>query len=171
LKKWAARIVTHFIQRYGNPRYSGEENKAFSEHFRSHTAKLLLEPMVNLLIQKSQGIFLTDNVHRMCITYVCNSVEMSPTYKVLKPHMEFLLFGVIFPTLSLSETDIRSSSSPPPPHPTSFTLYLSPFPVAHVNGHSLFQEDPTEFIRKVHNVLEDWLDPRVAAINLLQVKL
>jgi importin-7 len=107
LKKWAARIVTHFIQRYGNPRYSGEENKAFSEHFRAHTAKLLLEPMVNLLIQKSQGIFLTDTVHRMCITYVCNSVEMSPTYKVLKPHIEFLLFGVIFPTLSLKESDIR----------------------------------------------------------------
>jgi importin-7 len=112
LKKWAARIVTHFIQRYGNPRYSGEENKAFSEHFRANTAKLLLEPMVNLLIQKSQGVFVTENVHRMCISYVCNSVEMSPTYKVLKPHMEFLLFGVIFPTLSLSEADIRYCTLP-----------------------------------------------------------
>ena len=64
--------------------------------------------MVNILIQKSQGVFVTETVHRMCITYVCNSVEMSPTYKVLKPHMEFLLFGVIFPTLSLSQADIRS---------------------------------------------------------------
>lgn len=96
--------------------------------------------MVNILIQKSEGAFVTENVHRMCITYVCNSVEMSPTYKILKPHIQFLLFGVIFPTLSLSEMDIN-----------------------------LFEEDPTEFIRKVHNVLEDWLDPRIAAINLLQV--
>eukprot|EP00604_Paraphysomonas_vestita_P003473 CAMPEP_0174819910 /NCGR_PEP_ID=MMETSP1107-20130205/3375_1 /TAXON_ID=36770 /ORGANISM="Paraphysomonas vestita, Strain GFlagA" /LENGTH=731 /DNA_ID=CAMNT_0016034207 /DNA_START=582 /DNA_END=2777 /DNA_ORIENTATION=+ len=65
---------------------------------------------------------------------------MSPTYKILKPHLEFILFGVIFPTLSLSQADIN-----------------------------LFTEDPTEYIRKVHNVLEDWLDPRIAAINLLQM--
>lgn len=63
--------------------------------------------MVNLLIQKSEGAFLTTNVHRMCITYLCNSVEMSPTYKILKPHLEFILFGVIFPTLSLSQADIK----------------------------------------------------------------
>ncbi len=99
--------MTHFIQRYGNPRYSGDENKAFSEHFRAHTAKLLLEPMVNVLIQKNEGRFITDNVHRMAITYLCNSVEMSPTYKILKPHLQFILFGVIFPTLSLTQEDIK----------------------------------------------------------------
>lgn len=107
MKKWAARIVTHFIQHYGNPRYSGEEYKEFSEYFREHTAKLLLEPMVNILIQRSQGVFVTNIVTRMCITYVSNSVEMSPTYKVLKPHLDFILFGVILPTLSLTGEEVR----------------------------------------------------------------
>lgn len=33
----------------------------------------------------------------------------------------------------------------------------------------MFDNDPQEFIRKVHNPLEDWLDPRLAATNLLQM--
>ena len=94
---------------------------------------------MNCLMEKFNGAFLTDEVHRSCITYVGNSVEMSPTYKLIKPHMDFILFSVIMPTLCLSETDVE-----------------------------LFENDPQEFIRKVHNPLEDWLDPRIAAINLLQ---
>lgn len=107
MKKWAARIVTHFIQRYGNPRYCEDEYKQFAEYFREHTAKLLLEPMVNILIQKSEGAFVTDIVSRMCITYVGNSVEMSPTYKIVKPHLDFILFGVILPTMSLTDEELR----------------------------------------------------------------
>lgn len=140
MKKWVARIITHFIQRYGNPQYAGKEYKAFATHFRQHTSVALLTPVMNTLMVKSSGGFVTDQVHRMCISYVCNSVEMSPTYKLLKPHMEYILFSVIMPTLCLSESDLE-----------------------------LFEDDPQEFIRKVHNPLEDWLDPRVAAINLLQM--
>ena len=33
----------------------------------------------------------------------------------------------------------------------------------------LFIDDPVEFIRKVHDPMEDFMDPRVAATNLLQV--
>jgi 3-deoxy-D-arabino-heptulosonate 7-phosphate (DAHP) synthase class II len=33
----------------------------------------------------------------------------------------------------------------------------------------LFEDDPPEYIRKVHSPLEDWLDPRIAASNLLQM--
>lgn len=34
---------------------------------------------------------------------------------------------------------------------------------------SLFDDDPAEYIRKVHSPLEDWLDPRIAASNVLQM--
>lgn len=33
----------------------------------------------------------------------------------------------------------------------------------------MFNEDPVEFIRKINDSAEEWIDPRVAAINLLQM--
>lgn len=107
LKKWAARIVSQFIQRYGNPRYADKANQQFAQFFRSHTAAQLLAPVMNTLAHKSKGGFLTDEVHRMCIGYVSSCVEMSPTYKVLKPHMVFIVTEIVFPTLCLTEQDIR----------------------------------------------------------------
>jgi hypothetical protein len=50
--------------------------------------------------------------------------------------MDFILFSVIFPTLCLSLEDI-----------------------------TLFSSDPVEFVRKIHDPSEDWLDPRIAAVS------
>ena len=107
LKKWAARIASQFIQRYGNPRYADKANQQFAQFFRAHTAAQLLAPVMNTLAHRSKGRFLTDEVHRMCIGYVSSCVEMSPTYKILKPHLEFIVTGIVFPTLCLTDNDIR----------------------------------------------------------------
>lgn len=98
-------------------------------------------PTVMLNLQwKAAGKFLTEDVHRQCLTYLVGCAEMSPTYKVIKPHMNFLLFDVIFPTLCLTTEDAGT-----------------------------FDSDPHEFIRKVQDPKNDWLSPTVAAINLLQM--
>lgn len=99
--------MTHFIQRYGNPRYADAELKQFAEYFRAHTANQLLAPMMNVLARVAKGEYATDDVHRMCLSYVSNCVEMSPTYKVLKPHLDFILFSVVFPTLCLTQEEIE----------------------------------------------------------------
>lgn len=140
LKKWAARISSQFIQRYGNPRYASEETKQFADYFRSHLAAQLLAPAMNTLAHKAKGCFVTDDVQRMCIGYVTACVEMSPTYKILKPHLEFILVSIVFPTLCLTDEDLR-----------------------------LFNDDPVEFVRKIHDPLGDWLSPLIAATNLLQM--
>mmetsp|Transcript_3899 Transcript_3899/g.4034 ORF Transcript_3899/g.4034 Transcript_3899/m.4034 type:complete len:868 (+) Transcript_3899:3-2606(+) len=140
LKKWAAKIISHFIQRYGNPRYAGSDVEVFANYFKSHIASGLLGPVMNSLALKANGVYVSEDVHRFSLAYVASCVEMSVTYKVLKPHMDFILFSVIFPTLCLSLEDI-----------------------------SLFSSDPVEFVRKIHDPSEDWLDPRIAAVNLLQM--
>jgi hypothetical protein len=140
LKKWAARVASQFIQRYGNPRYASTEYRQFAEHFRQNTAAQLLAPTMNLLAAKSRGAFVTDEVHRMCVGYVASCVEMSPTYKVLKPHLVFILQGIVFPTLCLTDDDVE-----------------------------MFNNEPVEFVRKVHDPLGDWLSPLIAATNLLQM--
>ena len=139
MKKWTARIITHFIQRYGNPSYSGEDNKAFSEYFKNYTSKILLAPVMNTLALRSNGAFVTDSVYRNCIAYMSAASEMSPSYKAMKPHMEFILFKVILPSLCLSEDEV-----------------------------GMFDTDPIEFVRRVHCALEDWIDVRLAAQTLLQ---
>ena len=138
-KKWAARIITHFIARYGNPKYSAEENRQFSEYFRSTTSVALLGPVMNCLASVTRGEFITEVVHRQCLGFMTTAVEMAPTYKLIKAHLAFVLFDVIMPTLSLSQKDVE-----------------------------LFTNDPVEFVRKVNNPTEEWLDPRVAATNLLE---
>ena len=60
--------MTHFIQRYGNPRYASDNDRAFAEYFRSNTAILLLGPAMNNLKLQSEGVFVTDDVHRSCLT-------------------------------------------------------------------------------------------------------
>jgi hypothetical protein len=139
LKKWASRILALFIQRYGNPRFSGEEYLEFAKFFKEHVAPVMLAPVMNTLAEKSNGRYVTDEVYRNSITYLSSCAEMSPSYKVIKPHLDFVLFKVIFPTLCINGSEIE-----------------------------LFNEDPQEFIRKVHDPLEDYLDPRVTAIGLLQ---
>lgn len=139
LKKWAGRIITHFIQRYGNPKYSKEENVQFAEYFRSNSAVMLCGAIMNVLHARSSGAFVTDNLVRNCLTFLSNCSEMSPTYKVMKPHLNFILFDVIFPTLCLSNEDIE-----------------------------LFQEDPTEYIRKIQDPSTDFISPTTAASILLQ---
>jgi hypothetical protein len=58
---------------------------------------------------------------------------------MIKGHLPFLLSQIVFPSLCLSVQDIE-----------------------------LFTDDPTEFVRKIQSPIEDWLDPRNAAISLLQ---
>lgn len=140
LKKWAFKIMCLFIQRYGNPKVCNEEHVQFAEHFKNNTAKLLLAPVMHMLAQHDKGVFMTDAALRMSLTYVNNCVEMAPTYKLIKPNLDWLLFRVVFKQLCLSDEEME-----------------------------LFNDDPSEFVRKVHDPLEEWTDTRVAAINVLQM--
>ena len=139
LKKWCARIVYQFISRYGNPMHCGEENRPFAEFFRSELSILLLTPVMNVLEIKAKGGFITSRVHQLCLGYVAHAIEMSPTYKLIKQHMSMLLFDMVLPTLALSNEDIY-----------------------------IFNSDPSEFIRKLNDPLEEWVEPRTAAVSLLQ---
>jgi len=131
--------MTHFIQKYGNPRYCSDEYKNFSTYFRSHYAIEWLGPIFTTLHDYYSGKckFISSDVHRNCITYISNCTEMSPSYKVsvrfshimstsvmtssslasfvqvIKPHLDFVLFEVIYPSLCLKPSDLESFSCDP----------------------------------------------------------
>lgn len=139
LKKWATKISALFIQRYGNPKYVNEENKSFALYFRDTISVILLQPTINVLSMRASGRYIAEDTHRQCLVYLTNSVEMAPTYKVIKKQIDHILFEIVFPSLCVDPADVE-----------------------------LFRTDPNEFIRKCHDPMEDWADPKVAAINLLQ---
>lgn len=127
------------MTRYGNPKYTSSENATFSEFFKNNASKLFLAPVMNTLALRSNGSFVTDNVFRNCIAYISGASEMSPSYKAMKPHMDFILTKVVFPSLCMTDTELE-----------------------------MFDTDPVEFVRRVHAAMDDWIDVRLAATALLQ---
>ncbi|KAL3779480.1 hypothetical protein HJC23_000039 [Cyclotella cryptica] len=137
-KKWAAQIMTRLFSRYGIPSYAEEEVKEFAKYFSQNVAPQFLGPVCETLNLRPSGQFCTDRVVHYCLNFVDLAVELADTYKLLKPHMEFLLYKVCFPAMCLTEEDIQE-----------------------------FENDPHEFVHKQNSPLADFYDPRMSAITLV----
>lgn len=138
VKKWAVQIMSRLFSRYGIPSYAEDEAKQFAHYFSQNVATQFLGPICETLNLRPSGQFCTDRVVHLCLTYVDLAVELSSTYKLLKPHLEFLLYQVCFPTMTLTQEDIE-----------------------------LFENDPHEFVHRQNSPLADFYDPRMSAITLL----
>mmetsp|Transcript_2586 Transcript_2586/g.5551 ORF Transcript_2586/g.5551 Transcript_2586/m.5551 type:complete len:1070 (-) Transcript_2586:974-4183(-) len=138
VKKWAAQIMTRLFSRYGIPNYAEEEVKEFAKYFSTNVAPSFLGPVCETLNLRPSGQFCTDRVVHLCLNFVDLAVELAPTYKLLKPHMDFLLYKVCFPAMCLTEEDIDE-----------------------------FENDPHEFVHKQNSPLADFYDPRMSAITLV----
>ena len=138
VKKWAAQIMTRLFSRYGIPNYAEDEVKEFARYFSQNVAPSFLGPVCETLNLRPSGQFCTDRVVHFCLNFVDLAVELAPTYKLLKPHMEFLLYKVCFPAMCLEPEDIDE-----------------------------FENDPHEFVHKQNSPLADFYDPRMSAITLV----
>jgi hypothetical protein len=138
VKKWAVQIMSRLFSRYGIPAYAEDEVQAFAKHFSQNTAIQMLQPVCETLNLRPTGQFCTDRVLHLCLTYVDLAIDLAPTYKMLKPHLDFLLYKVCFPTMCLTQDDIE-----------------------------LFENDPHEFVRRQTSPLADFYDPRMAAITVV----
>ena len=48
-----------------------------------------------LLALRTRGAFCSDRVTHLALQYVTSAVELGPLYKLLVPHLDFLLFQVL----------------------------------------------------------------------------
>lgn len=138
LKKWALQILCRFYTRYGNPKKAEEAYVEMSTVYRNQLAPELLPCVLETLALRKNGRFCPDRVVQLCLVFLQEAVDSSVAYKLLKPHLAFLLFEVVHPVLCLTPKDL-----------------------------ALWAEDPHEFVRKTNDVFEDFLDPVYAAANLL----
>lgn len=136
VKKWSVQIMSRLFSRYGIPSYADDQAaKDFALYFSQSVAPQFLGPVCETLNLRPTGQFCTDRVVHLCLTYIDLAVELSSTYKMLKPHLDFLLYQVCFPTMCLHEQDIDT-----------------------------FENDPVEFVHKQNSPLADFYDPRMSAI-------
>ncbi|KAL3944079.1 MAG: hypothetical protein SGBAC_001863 [Bacillariaceae sp.] len=138
VKKWAVQIMSRLFSRYGIPSYAEDDAKEFAKYFSQNVATQFLGPVCETLNLRPSGQFCTDRVVHLCLTFVDLAVELSSTYKLLKPHLDFLLYQVCFPTMCLTQEDIE-----------------------------VFENDPHEFVHKQNSPLADFYDPRMSAITLV----
>lgn len=138
LKKWAAQIAARFLQRYGRAKYVEDPGKSFAEVFAERCAPQLLESCFGLLAAYSRGCFVSPRVRQLCFTYIDTAVEIGSLYKLMRPHLDFVLFEASLPAMCATYEDLQQ-----------------------------FQSDPQEFVRKAHDPMEDFLEPKAAAMNLV----
>jgi hypothetical protein len=93
-KKWICQITSRMLTRFGNPKFADKNHQAFAKFFAENCAHKLLEAKMHMLSLRSQNMFCTNKVLQLSLTYVTGSIEQIRTYRLIKPHMQFLLFQV-----------------------------------------------------------------------------
>jgi hypothetical protein len=137
-KKWAAQVINRVFSRYGHPKYATKKDKPFAKIFSSRVAPILLNSVMDVLSWRQRGRFCTDRVLQVCFCFINTAVEIGSTFKLLKPHLNFLLVDVMFPVLCWNDQDAQ-----------------------------LWEEDPHEYCRKSFDPLADFIDPRMSAISVM----
>ncbi|KAF4669519.1 hypothetical protein FOL46_001342 [Perkinsus olseni] len=149
LQKWTMRNIHRFIGRFGNPRlvaaHETDQNVAvvmtnFAQWWLDTFGAGMTQQMIELLQRRAtQGAFVSDQVLYQVFGFIAEAAQHAITYKVIKPHLQFLVHDVVLPVLSFSQEDQQ-----------------------------LWESDPDEFIRRQGACETMFSDPRSAAGDLLR---
>lgn len=138
VKKWTLHIVNRLYHRFGDPKYAKGDNKTFALMFEKNCTGRFLESYLKLLATLSSGGYLPERIINLSLQYLTYSITKKATYALMKPHLHSLLFEVVFPLLCFNASD-----------------------------EALWREDPTEYVRKGYDIIEDMYSARTAAINFI----
>ncbi|KAJ7538458.1 hypothetical protein O6H91_11G048900 [Diphasiastrum complanatum] len=138
VKKWTLHIINRLYNRFGDPKVSKPENKAFAQMFQKQFAGKFLQSYLTLLGIIREGGYLPDRVINLALQYLITSISKSLTYQLLKHQLDAVLFEIIFPLMCFNDADDQ-----------------------------LWREDPHEYVRKGYDIIEDMYSPRTAAMNFI----
>ncbi|CAA7016727.1 unnamed protein product [Microthlaspi erraticum] len=137
-KKWVAHILNRLYTRFGDLKLQNPENKAFAQMFQTNYAAKILECHLKLLNAIRIGGYLPDRVINLILQYLSNSISKNSMYNLLQPHLNVLLFEIVFPLMCFSDND-----------------------------QMLWEEDPHEYVRKGYDIIEDLYSPRTASMDFV----
>ncbi|CAD5326228.1 unnamed protein product [Arabidopsis thaliana] len=137
-KKWIAHILNRLYTRFGDLKLQNPDNKAFAQMFQINYAAKILECHLKLLNAIRIGGYLPDRVINLILQYLSNSISKSSMYNLLQPHLNTLLFEIVFPLMCFNDND-----------------------------QMLWDEDPHEYVRKGYDIIEDLYSPRTASMDFV----
>ena len=92
----------------------------------------------NIINLRPSGRFCTNRVTHICLSFVDQKIELTTTYNMIKPHMNFLLYKVGFPAVCLTPKDIY-----------------------------MFDCDPHDFVQHQNSLFDNFYNPHITAITLI----
>ncbi|CAN8280002.1 unnamed protein product [Cochlearia groenlandica] len=137
-KKWVAHILNRLYTRFGDLKLQNPESKAFAQMFQMNYAAKILECHLKLLNAIRMGGYLPDRVINLILQYLSNSISKNSMYNLLQPHLDVLLFDILFPLMCFNDND-----------------------------QMLWDEDPHEYVRKGYDIIEDLYSPRTASMEFV----
>jgi hypothetical protein len=137
LKKWSTVITTRIFTRFGHPRYIQDHYRPFSNVFMENYAQPLMESLLPNLSLRPEGKFCSDRVMFASLQYLGSASEVGSLFSILLPNLNFLMIDVLFNELCMKEEDLL-----------------------------IYEEDPQEFIRSNHSIIEEFYDVNFMAANI-----
>ncbi|KAL6002878.1 secondary alcohol dehydrogenase (SADH2) [Asimina triloba] len=138
VKKWTVHILNRLYTRFGDLKIQKPESKAFAQMFQNNYAGKILECHLTLLDMLRRGGYLPDRVTNLILQYLSSSISKNSMYQLMQPHLDVLLFEIIFPLMCFNDNDQK-----------------------------LWTEDPHEYVRKGYDIIEDLYSPRTAAMDFV----
>lgn len=137
IKGVAAKISYRLFSKYGNPSYVDDEHKKFSKNFVATFANVMLDSHLRIFMERTHA-FIGNKCLNFCMKYVSSATKTETTMTVLKPFIPKILYETLIPIMKQSHADV-----------------------------SLFEEDPTEYVRKQLDFTESIYMPKNTAIDML----
>uniref|UniRef100_A0A0N4ZR43 Importin N-terminal domain-containing protein n=1 Tax=Parastrongyloides trichosuri TaxID=131310 RepID=A0A0N4ZR43_PARTI len=138
-KKWAAKILSRFFEKYGVVSTVETEHEEIANAFNEHLTIPCIEQMINMCLHKAHGGFVSDQVLYFALSHIATGIAHSKTWKAVKPHLFELTEKLMFPLLKHSEED-----------------------------EELWEDDPAEYIQVKYNYFDEIHDPSSASVLVIQ---
>jgi importin-7 len=137
-KKWVLHNLSRIFERYGSPGNVTKEYKDFAEFYIKTFSPGVIALLMELLQQHGSDRYVDPRVLQLTLTYFTTAINHAFTWKLINPHMMYIVQNIIFPLMSFNDQD-----------------------------EELWTTDPHEYIRIKFDVFEDYVSPVTAAQNLL----
>ena len=138
-KKWCLHVFCRAFSRYGDPTLAkSKKNKQWARAFSKGMATVILQRVLQVLDSFRNGVFITDRIQTGILRYLTTAVRHSSTWAIIVPYYETLLTGILFPLVCFSSEDAV-----------------------------IYEEDPTEFVRREYDIIEEYYNVKSAATALV----
>ena len=103
-KKWCARILNRFLNKYCDRTTCKDENKVFPEIFLSFYSNHFFETLLKLL-SALKNYYIHPKFRFFALKYMINSLNFPEIYNCINTNFENIIYDVIIPALLLTVQD------------------------------------------------------------------